>query len=85
MNGNRMKKEKTILVLAAPSLEDLEEKGADVEDRWCETVAEAKRRARYLTGEQSYRLSEGHFLGYARVLVDGECVADYFAEHTEDK
>jgi hypothetical protein len=74
-------RERTITVLAAASLDALEAHGADVEDVHFETVAEAKRRARYLLTEAYRAASEsGARLGYARVLVDGECRYDCFQE-----
>jgi len=44
--------DKQITVLAAADIDTLESKGADVEDICCETVASAKKRARYLLTEE---------------------------------
>jgi hypothetical protein len=70
---------KQITVLAARSLDELEAKGADVEDVHIETVAAAKQRAKYLLTEEFRLTSESsERLGYSRVLVNGQNVADYF-------
>lgn len=70
---------KIIKVVAASSLESLENDGADVEDCNIETIKAAKDRAKYLLTEEFRIASESsQRLGYARVLVNGECVADYF-------
>jgi hypothetical protein len=74
---------KRITILAAVSLGDLCDNGAAVEDRDFDTLGDAKRRARYLLTEEYRRITESaECLGYAQVLVDGECVADYFAVET---
>jgi hypothetical protein len=75
-----MAMEKQIIVLAAGSQERLDSNGADVEEKHCETLTEAKRRARYLLTEE-YRIASecSERLGYARVLVNGKCIADYGA------
>ena len=76
-----MTKPKTILVLAAVSQEALERRGADVDDTQCDTIAEAKRRAKhYLTEDWMHRCETSTRLGYAQVLVNGECLYDYFAK-----
>jgi hypothetical protein len=70
---------KTIVVLAAESQEALERLGADVEDIYCETIKQAKQRARYLLTDDYMRDSEtSEPLGYSQVRVNGEVVADYF-------
>lgn len=70
----------TYVVLAAKDIETLENRGADVEEKHCETGVEARRRARYLLTEE-YRVNSesSERLGYSRVLANGTCVADYFA------
>jgi hypothetical protein len=78
MRYNQMEKE--IVILAAKSQDELE-KGADVEERNCLTVAEAKRRAKYfLTEEYRVASESSERLGYSQVLVNNECVADYFGD-----
>jgi hypothetical protein len=68
---------KQITILAAATQDQLESKGADVEDTHCQTLAEAKRRAKYLLSAEYQIASESdERLGYARVLVDGECRYD---------
>lgn len=67
---------KTIIVLAATSQAALDADGAAVETT-CETVKEAKERARHYVSEAYARAAELNApLGYARVLVDGENVFD---------
>jgi len=74
-------REKQITVLAAADIDTLERMGADVEDRYFETLAAAKRRARYLlTKEYRVNSESSTRLGYSRVLVDGECIADFFGK-----
>lgn len=77
----QMEMEKQYVVLAAADIQSLENKGADVEDTYCETAVEARRRARYLLTEE-YRLASesSSLLGYSRVLLNGVCVADYFGK-----
>ena len=71
--------EKQITVLAAVDFDSLETKGADMEDTYCQTVAEAKKRARYFLTEEFMNRSESTvMLSYAQVKVNGICVADYF-------
>ncbi len=69
------------VVLAARDIETLESRGADVEEKHCETGVEARRRARYLLTEE-YRIASecSERMGYARVLRDGETVADFFGK-----
>ena len=70
--------EKRITVLAAISQEQLENCGCDVEHE-CETLTEAKKRAKYyLSGEYMRTTESSTQLGYAQVRVNDECVADYF-------
>jgi hypothetical protein len=65
--------EKQIKVLAARTQDELETKGADVEDVHFETVAEAKKRAKYLLTEAFRHTSESSDrLGYSQMLVNGE-------------
>lgn len=72
--------EKRIIVLAARTQDELDAKGADVEVRnGYDTIAEAKKRAKYFLTEEYRLVSEAsERLGYSQVLVNGECVADYF-------
>lgn len=76
-----MARSKTIVVAVAESVEDLERYGPRFEEMHCETVAEAKKRAKYLLTEEYQNVIEAsQRLGYARVVVDGVCVADYFGK-----
>ncbi|MGB8030131.1 MAG: hypothetical protein WCF30_10745 [Terracidiphilus sp.] len=64
-----------INVLAARTQDELEIKGADVEDVHFETIAEAKKRAKYLLTEAFLLTSESSDrLGYSQALVNGERV-----------
>jgi hypothetical protein len=72
-------KAKTIKVLAAGSVEDLQSNGPKIEeDR--DTIADAKNRARYLITEEFAKTAECATMGYAQVVVNGECVADFFGD-----
>jgi hypothetical protein len=76
-----MKREKQIKVLASTDIDTLESSGADVEQGYFETLASAKQRAKYLLTNEYRKVTESSIrLGYSRVLVDGVCIADYFAE-----
>lgn len=70
---------KTITVLAARTQLLLEDGQCDVVDTNCGTVTEARHRARYLLTDEAMRNAEASQpLGYSQVVVDGQCVADYF-------
>ena len=63
-----------IRIIGAATQEDVLNGIYDVDDDDnCETLAEGKRRARYLVTS-----TEDTFIGYAQVLKDGVCLADYF-------
>lgn len=67
---------KRITALAATSQESLERDAFEVE---CETIAQAKKRAKYyLTKEYMNDIESSTQLGYSQVLVNGECLYDYF-------
>jgi hypothetical protein len=69
-----------IMVLAATTQEQLENHGCDVEQE-CETMAEAKRRAKYyLTEEYMHRSESSTMLGYAEIRVNGRCEYDFFGK-----
>lgn len=71
---------RTIAVLAAESQTVLEHSGAAVSFEF-DTIREAKERAKYyLTEEYRVRSEASERLGYSQVVVDGECVADYFGK-----
>lgn len=71
-------KNKLILVIAAVSQERLESDGCDVEHE-CETIAQAKERARYyLTEEYMHSCESTTMLGYAQVRVNGHVRHDFF-------
>ncbi len=73
--------QKEIVVKAAETQEKLMNDGCDVDNNCCETVAEAKKRAKYyLTTEYMNRSESTVMMGYAQVLVNGECVADFFGK-----
>lgn len=70
--------QKRIVVVAAVSQDRLENDGCDV-DQECETIAEAKKRAKYYLTEEYMKSCESTtMLGYAQVLVDGKCEHDFF-------
>jgi len=72
--------EKQITVVAAADQDSLEFNGADVAEN-SETVGAAKQRARYLLTEEYRLITESSArLGYAQVLVNGKCVADFFGK-----
>lgn len=69
-----------IVVLAAVSQEQLENDGCDVEQE-CETIAEAKKRAKYYLTEEYMNSAESTvMLGYAEVRVNGVCAYDFFGK-----
>lgn len=71
---------KKIVVLAAVSQEDLDKRGADV-DEICDTIAQAKRRAKYFLTEDFMNACETTTrLGYAQVVVNGEVHSDFYGK-----
>ena len=69
------------MVEAAWSLSAVEAGECDVVNESCGTLKEAKAKARHYLTDEYRRSSESRFrLGYARVLVNGECVFDEFNE-----
>ena len=49
--------------------------------RTCDTIAEAKKYARYcLTQSYADAIESKEPMGYAQVIVNDECVADYFSK-----
>lgn len=73
-------KTKKIVVVAAVSRQQLENDGCDV-DQECETIAEAKRRAKYYLTEEYMNVCESTTrLGYSQVKVDGVVEYDFFAK-----
>ncbi len=74
------KRYKSIEVVAAINQEYLELQGSEVIDDKCDTIGEAKRRAKYYLTEEYRNASEASTrLTYSQVLVDGVCLYDYFA------
>lgn len=73
-------KTKQITVEAARTQLQVEAGQCDVVQDF-DTVKEAKDRAKYYLTDEFRQASEAsERLGYARVLVDGNCVADYFGK-----
>ncbi len=69
---------KTIFVLACESQRDVLDGQCAVSDE-CDTVKEAKHRAKYVLTDAFQRSCEmARPLGYSQVVVNGECVYDYF-------
>ncbi len=72
--------EKQITVVVAVSQEQLENDGCDV-DQECQTIAEAKKRAKYyLTAEYMNSCESTTMLGYAQVKVNGVVEYDFFGK-----
>lgn len=72
--------EKRIVVVAAVSQEQLENDGCDV-DQECETISQAKKRAKYyLTEEYMNSCESTVMLGYAQVKVNGVVEYDFFGK-----
>lgn len=77
-------KAKLITVEAARTQAQVENGQCDLVQEF-DTIAEAKERAKYYLTEQFMRVSEANeTLDYARVIVNGECVADYFSKLVRD-
>lgn len=71
---------KKILVVAALNQDRLENDGCDV-DQECDTIAEAKKRAKYyLTEEYMNSCESTVMLGYAQVKVNGVVEYDFFGK-----
>jgi len=71
---------KTITVLAAVSQEQLENDGCDVEQE-CDTIAQAKKRAKYYLSEDYMNACESTtMLRYAVVKVNGVIEHDFFGK-----
>ena len=69
-----------IVVLAAVSQDQLEHDGCDVEQE-CQTLAEAKNRAKYYLTEEYMQSAESTtMLGYSQVRVNGVCEYDFFGK-----
>lgn len=72
-------KAKRIEVLAAVRQDLLDSRGADV-DQTFDTIGEAKRKAKYYLTEEFMRSCETTIrMGYSQVVVNGECLYDFFA------
>jgi hypothetical protein len=72
---------KKIEVLAAENQEDLENLGANYYSDHCDTIKEAKILAkRYLTEEYRISAESSVKMGYSQVLVNGECLYDFFGK-----
>lgn len=75
-----MDMQNVITVVAAVSQEQLENDGCDVEQE-CQTIAEAKKRAKYYLTEEYKNVAESTTrLRYAQVLVNGTVEYDFFAK-----
>lgn len=69
---------KTIEVRAAKTQSDVLNHQCDIVDSF-DTIAEAKKRAKYyLTDEYQRQIESSAPMGYAQVVVNGECLYDYF-------
>lgn len=71
---------KIIEVRAARSQEDVLNHQCDIVDQF-DTIAEAKRKARYyLTDEYQQVIEASEPMRYAQVVVNDECLYDYFRD-----
>lgn len=69
---------KTIQVLAARTQEDVLNHQCDVVET-CDTIKEAKAQAKYVISDDFKAAAEmSEPLGYSQVVVDGQCLYDYF-------
>lgn len=69
---------KTITVRAIRNIDD-QERGWDTEETRCDTIKEAKSRAKYFLTEEYRNASEAsERLTYAQVVVDDVVMYDYF-------
>lgn len=69
---------KTIEVRAAKTQQAVLDSQCDVVLE-CDTIAEAKRKAKYLLSDEEMQLVEASEPNrYAQVVVDGKCLYDYF-------
>lgn len=79
-----MAKTKVIKVLAAINQEGILN-DVHTETEW-ETIKTAKAKAKYYLSEEYMRVCESATrLGYAQVLVNGDCIADYFVSPSTGK
>lgn len=69
---------KTIEVRASKTQSDVLNHQCDIVDQF-DTIAEAKRRAKhYLTDEYQAQIESSEPMQYAQVVVNGDCLYDYF-------
>lgn len=69
---------KQIEVRAAKSQQQVLDHQCDIVDQF-DTIGEAKKRAKYyLTDDYQRIIESSEPMRYAQVVVNGECVADYF-------
>lgn len=72
---------KTITVLAFQSWQDFHNQSGAVAESTFDTLREARARARYYLTDAFQASGElAAPLHYSQVLVDGECVSDYFRQ-----
>jgi hypothetical protein len=72
---------KQIIVAAAETQEIFEASGPKFEETHCQSIKEAKNRAKYLlTVEYQNVIEASQPLGYSQVLVNGECLYDFFGK-----
>ncbi len=70
---------KRITVLAAETQETFNAQGPMFEETHCDTIKEAKARARYLlTEEYQHVIESSTRLGYSQVCINGDCLHDFF-------
>lgn len=68
-----------ILVLAAETQETLDSQGAAIDNTNCETIVEAKKKAKYYLTEEYMNVCESSTrLQYSQVWVNGDLKYDFF-------
>jgi|GEM_PF-1978230 len=75
----------TYEIRAAHTQEDVLSGQCDVVQDYPETLKEAKARAKYFLSDEYQRACEmSRPLGYAQVIRNGECVADFFRDEDSE-
>lgn len=70
-----------IVLESAETQERVEARECTVWEDYFDTMADAKRRAKYVISDDYKRSAElSQPLGYARIMGDGECVYDFFRD-----
>lgn len=76
-----MKSSKTIMALGFQTFEDYDQRRGCVIEYECDTIAEAKQKAKQMLTEEYRQSSEAsERLMYSQVTVNGVCEYDYFGK-----